>query len=127
MGKRKGFVFGGLWWAGLAWLACFFLLTACGSATPSQGQLQITIQVDANQISTEIPAGSTVQFALDKTGITLGNLDRVEPPAYTLLTGAIPRDRVERALELSREKYCSVWHSLRQDIRFTTSFEVLPG
>ncbi len=90
MGKRKGFVFDGIWLAGLAWLACFFLLTACGSATPSQGQLQITIQVDANPISAEIPAGSTVQFALDKTGITLGNLDRVEPPAYTLLTGAIP-------------------------------------
>ncbi len=43
------------------------------------------------------------------------------------LTGAIPPDRVQRALELSREKYCSVWHSLRPDIRFTTSFEVVPG
>ena len=43
------------------------------------------------------------------------------------LTGAIPPDRVQRALDLSREKYCSVWHSLRPDIRFTTSFEVLPG
>ncbi len=42
------------------------------------------------------------------------------------VTGAIPPDRVQRALELSREKYCSVWHSLRPDIRFTTSFEVLP-
>src|SRR5512144_2273778 len=27
------------------------------------------------------------------------------------LRGAIPPDRVQRALELSREKYCSVWHS----------------
>jgi uncharacterized OsmC-like protein len=38
--------------------------------------------------------------------------------------GAVPADKVERALALSREKYCSVWHSLRQDIAFTTSFEV---
>ena len=29
---------------------------------------------------------------------------------------------VERALELSREKYCSVWHSLRQDIELETTF-----
>ncbi len=42
------------------------------------------------------------------------------------LTGAIPGDRVERALQLSRDKYCSVWHSLRPEIAFTTSFEVLP-
>jgi len=38
--------------------------------------------------------------------------------------GAVPADKVERAITLSREKYCSVWHSLRPDIAFTTSFEV---
>lgn len=38
--------------------------------------------------------------------------------------GDLPADRIERAIELSREKYCSVWHSLRQDIEFQTSFEV---
>jgi putative redox protein len=32
------------------------------------------------------------------------------------LTGNIPADAVDRAIELSREKYCSVWHSLRADI-----------
>ena len=40
--------------------------------------------------------------------------------------GPVPADRVERAIALSREKYCSVWHSLRPDIAFTTSFEVTP-
>ena len=38
----------------------------------------------------------------------------------------IPADRVERAIELSRERYCSVWHSLRQDIDFRATFEVVP-
>ena len=38
--------------------------------------------------------------------------------------GPVPADKVERAITLSREKYCSVWHSLRPDIAFTTSFEV---
>jgi uncharacterized OsmC-like protein len=31
---------------------------------------------------------------------------------------------VERAVALSREKYCSVWHTFRQDIDFTTTFEI---
>lgn len=30
-------------------------------------------------------------------------------------------EQVERAVALSHEKYCSVWHSLRQDIELTTS------
>ncbi|HEV8254676.1 MAG TPA: OsmC family protein [Vicinamibacteria bacterium] len=38
--------------------------------------------------------------------------------------GPVPADKVERAIALSREKYCSVWHSLRQDIDFITSFDV---
>ena len=43
------------------------------------------------------------------------------------ITGDIPADRIERAIALSREKYCSVWHSLRQDLEFVTSFEVQPA
>ena len=40
------------------------------------------------------------------------------------LRGEIQPDRVERALALSREKYCSVWHSMRQDIDVTIAFEL---
>ena len=40
--------------------------------------------------------------------------------SFTLDTSA-PPDQVDRAIALSREKYCSVWHSLRQDIELTTS------
>jgi putative redox protein len=42
------------------------------------------------------------------------------------IEGAVPAAAVERAIALSHEKYCSVWHSLRQDIPLTTSFEVVP-
>jgi putative redox protein len=38
--------------------------------------------------------------------------------------GDVPAEAVERALALSREKYCSVWHSLREDIELTVTFEV---
>jgi len=43
------------------------------------------------------------------------------------VTGDVPDDQVQRAIDLSRDKYCSVWHSMRQDIPMTTSFQVTPG
>lgn len=43
------------------------------------------------------------------------------------LTGRIPNDVIERAINLSRDKYCSVWHSMRQDIPFDVSFTVSEG
>jgi putative redox protein len=40
--------------------------------------------------------------------------------------GDVPADAVARAIALSYEKYCSVWHSMRQDIVFTTTHDVQP-
>jgi putative redox protein len=42
------------------------------------------------------------------------------------ITGNVPDDRVERAIALSRDKYCSVWHSLNPEIDFKTTFTVTP-
>lgn len=41
------------------------------------------------------------------------------------LTGVIPDKAVRRAIDLSREKYCSVWNTVRQDVELTTTFAVL--
>ncbi len=55
-----------------------------------------------------------------------------EPPKYFTrvrltfsLEGPSPEERgkVDRAIELSREKYCSVFHSLRPDLEFETVVE----
>ncbi len=43
------------------------------------------------------------------------------------LVGPLEADRVERAIALSRDRYCSVWHSMRPDIEFKTSFEIAPA
>lgn len=40
------------------------------------------------------------------------------------IQGAVPADAVERAIALSHDKYCSVFHSFRQDIAFTTTFHI---
>ncbi len=40
------------------------------------------------------------------------------------VTGDVPKEQVQRAIALSHEKYCSVWHSMRQDIAFTTTLSL---
>jgi putative redox protein len=42
-----------------------------------------------------------------------------------VIEGDVPREAVERALQLSRDKYCSVWHSMRQDIDLRVTFELV--
>ena len=55
----------------------------------------------------------------------------VDPPRRLLsvdirfaITGDVAADKVQRAIALSRETYCSVWHSMAPDTAFTTSFEI---
>jgi len=43
---------------------------------------------------------------------------------HIAVDGDVPGDAVERAIALSKEKYCSVWHSMRQDIAFTTTHDI---
>src|SRR6185503_14901345 len=43
------------------------------------------------------------------------------------LTGSVPSTVVERAIALSREKYCSVWHTIRPDVELTTTFSIQSG
>ena len=80
--------------------------------------------------------GIDIQEILRKSRVPLEELDFVvrgsraedHPRRYTridldvVLAGPRPEDaaRVERAVELSRDKYCSALNSLRTDIRVTT-------
>jgi putative redox protein len=43
---------------------------------------------------------------------------------HLVIEGEVPSPAVERAIQLSRDKYCSVWHSMRQDIDFITTHEI---
>jgi putative redox protein len=43
------------------------------------------------------------------------------------VTGDVPDEQVQRAIDLSRDKYCSVWHSMRQDIAIEVTFTVTPA
>jgi putative redox protein len=73
------------------------------------------------------------RFPLDGMTVRLESARRGDPPRHVTRVAfhfvvrgdGIPADRVERAIELSRERYCSVWHSLRRDIDFRATFEVV--
>ncbi len=43
---------------------------------------------------------------------------------HFVVSGNVPIDQVERAVDLSRHTYCSVWQSMRQDIELGVSVEV---
>jgi Tol biopolymer transport system component len=64
-----------------------FLLTGCLPNQTSLDQtIRITITSNGDQSSRQVPAGTTVQGALDMAEIKLDQLDRVDPPGYTVLT-----------------------------------------
>lgn len=67
-------------------LLIFWGLVACSAPEVTQAQLSVTIDADGVKYQVELPPGSTVQQAFEKAGILLSELDRSEPPVYTVLT-----------------------------------------
>lgn len=65
----------------LAWLA-----SACAAPQATQALIQVELTADGETVQVAMPAGSTVQQALDQAGVGLDALDRTEPPAYTVLS-----------------------------------------
>ena len=107
-----------------------FVLDGPGNAVPTPvqvlaGSVAACMGIDLVQILTKgrHPL-KTLQAHL------VGNRRGEEPKRFTDVTlhfaigGDVPPDAVERAIALSREKYCSVWHSLRQDIALHTTYEI---
>ena len=69
--------------------------------------------------------GLRVDLKAERTQTEPRRFTRIEL-RYTI-TGNVPAEPIERAIQLSREKYCSVWHSMRQDIALDVSFSVSDG
>jgi putative redox protein len=42
------------------------------------------------------------------------------------ITGDVPHAIVDRAIQLSRDTYCSVWNTIRPDVALVTSFTIHP-
>lgn len=61
-------------------------LGACTAPRVTEEVISVSIAVDGDESFVDVPAGSTVDSALRAGGIILSNLDRVDPPQYTVLS-----------------------------------------
>ena len=61
-------------------------VAACSSPPATQAHIDVKITADGHDVSVQLPPGSTVQQALDVAGLSLGTMDRTEPPLYSILT-----------------------------------------
>ncbi len=69
----------------LALALCVILLAGCAAPRATQALLNVSVTADGKEQQVKVPAGSTVQDALIAAGIEDGQLDRLDPPAYTVL------------------------------------------
>ena len=71
-----------------SFLILFALLAAC---TPQSRQITEAVSVIADGASKQVTlvSGSTVQQALNDSGITLSQTDRVDPPLYTIISSGL--------------------------------------
>lgn len=69
--------------------------------------------------------GLTARLVAERAESEPRCLRRVE--LQFVVRGDVEPEKVERALSLSREKYCSVWHSIRQDVELLTSYAIERG
>jgi uncharacterized protein YabE (DUF348 family) len=60
-------------------------LAACNPPQVKQGQITVTVNTVEGSSTVKVAAGSPVQDAINAAKITLGELDRSEPPLYTIL------------------------------------------
>ncbi len=73
-----------------------------------------------------------MRVGLEGLSITVEGERVAEPPRYfhrmrlqIRIRGDVPRDKAERAVKLSFDKYCSVFHTLRNDIDIDTVIELV--
>ncbi|HSL44398.1 MAG TPA: G5 domain-containing protein [Anaerolineales bacterium] len=86
-------------------LLAISLLVGCRSPQVTSADITVQITADGRMHEVTVPAGSTVTQALQSAGVTVGNLDRVEPPPYTVLgaSDSIELTRVQEVLETEEQ------------------------
>jgi resuscitation-promoting factor RpfB len=68
------------------WLLLVILMAGCSIPKAAQTQISVDVNADGKTLTIQLPPGSTVQQALDAASLSLGSLDRTEPPVYNTLS-----------------------------------------
>ena len=70
-------------------LALALLAASCAGPQATAARIEIQVEVDGRSAAFPVASGSTVQQALASAGVELGELDRVNPPVFTVLTQGV--------------------------------------
>ena len=86
-------------------LAFALLVPSCAGPEATAARIEIQVEVDGRSAAFPVASGSTVQQALASAGVELGELDRVDPPVFTVLTQpvAIRITRVRERFEVQTD------------------------
>ncbi len=93
------------WWLPLLMMGLLALGGCRAPQRTSTQQATVTILADGQRQEVQVALGSTVAEALQAAGLTLGPLDRTEPPDYTLVGGDLEVRviRVREAFHVEQE------------------------
>ncbi len=71
----------------LLYCVLFFILMlfGCVSTAETIKNVKIVLEYDGKQVNLEIPEKTSIQQVINQENITLGSLDKVNPPSYTLV------------------------------------------
>ncbi len=90
---------------GLAWVCLAALLaaslTSCELSQSNTAQIAVSVIADGKTRDVSVPTGSTVAQALQQAGVTAGELDKADPPLYTVLSNgdSVKLTRVQEKFE----------------------------
>ncbi len=86
-------------------LASLSLLSGCLTPRLRQGTIQVSVSADGQTRPVTLPAGSTARQVLEALSLSLGPLDRLEPPPYTVLSdnAHVTLVRVQETFEVQTE------------------------
>jgi len=123
-------------WITLRRMTLAVLAAGLMAPAPATGQ---AVAARSNESAALVAKGLELGYSLDyEDALTAFRAEIIaerapEPPTRVVsaslrfhLEGNVPPAAVERAIALSRDKYCSVWHSLRPDIQLTTAYDITP-
>jgi hypothetical protein len=81
-----------------------FLAAGCSGPRATVDTIRIALTVDGETREVSLPPGTSVQGAIEQEGIQIGELDRVTPPSYTVLTDgtSVTVVRIEERFEIDQ-------------------------
>jgi hypothetical protein len=81
------------------------LPAGCAGPQATAASIALQVQADGSTTTYTVPSGSTVQQALASAGVALNELDRVQPPIFTVLTedASVQITRISERFEVETE------------------------